>query len=120
VPLFAIPPAPPQPPAIVQCEAPRCAKFLYLHRGRSIDARFIGDVRIDLQSEDVLAVPAGASVTIEERTGKPSRRLTIAEGKTVYTVNGVEKPFDTTARQWLRQVLSTMPERPTPPAKPSR
>ncbi len=127
MPLFALPPVPPQPPAVVQCTTadgravPKCAKYIYNHRGRSIDARFTGDVRIDLKSDEVVAVPAGASATIEERApGKPTRRLTLEAGKSVYTVNGLEHAVDASTRQWLREVLSNMPDRPVPPAKQSR
>lgn len=126
MPFHAVPPVPPQPPAIIQCTTadghtvPRCAKYDYKHRGASIDARFTGDVRIDLHSGEVVTVPAGASASIDERTGKSSRRFSIENGKTSYVINGVEHPFDAPAHEWLRDVLSTMPERPVPPAKPSR
>jgi hypothetical protein len=126
VPLFALP-VPPQPPAVVRCTdadgqvVPQCAKYLYNHRGRSIDARFTGDVRIDLKSDEVVAVPAGASAIIEEHAaGKPARRLTLESGKTSYTVNGIEQAVDASTRKWLREVLSSMPARPVPPAKQSR
>lgn len=125
MPLFTVPPVPPQPPATVQCMTadgqgvPECAKYIYKHLQRSIEARFTGDVRIDPKSDDVIAVPADASATIEERTGKSLRRLTIENGKTTYVVNGFERPFDRAARKWLRDVLRTMPARPVAPPKPS-
>jgi len=124
--MYAVPPVPPPPPAIVQCTTadghtvPQCAKYNYKHRGASIDARFTGDVRIDRKSDTVVSVPTGASVTIDERTGNASRHFSVENGRTSYAVNGVERPFDASARQWLRDVLSTMPERPVPPAKPSK
>ncbi len=126
MPLFT-PPVPPAPPAVVRCTdangqvVPKCAKYLYNHGGRGIDARFTGDVRIDLKSDEVVAVPAGASATIEERApGKPTRRLTVENGKTSYTVNGTQQAIDASTRQWLREVLSAMPARPVPPAKQSK
>lgn len=125
MPLFSVPPVPPQPPAITQCTTaeghavPRCAKYVYKHLDRSIDARFTGDVRIDPKSDDVLTVPAGASAIVEEH-GQTSRRLSIENGTTTYAVNGVAQPFDAAAHRWLREVLSSMPARPVPPPKPSR
>jgi len=126
MPMYALPPVPPPPPAIVQCTTadghvvPQCAKYDYKHAGSSVSARFSGDVRIELKSAEVVNVPAGGSAVIEERTGSSSRRFSIEDGRTSYVVNGVEHPFDAAARQWLRDVLRTMPERPVPPAKPSK
>lgn len=127
MPLFTAPPVPPQPPAAVQCttterrSVAQCAKYNYNHRGRSIDARFTGDVRIDLRSEDVVTVPEGASVILDERApGKPTRRLEMLDGNVRYTINDVVHPYDAAARQWLREVFSNMPARPVPPARPSR
>lgn len=121
-----MPPVPPPPPAISQCmtvdgqAVPKCAKYIYKHLARSIEAQFVGSVLIDLKSDDVLDVPADSSATIEERTGKPLRRLSVENGKTTYIVDGLERPFDAAARKWLREVLSTMPARPVPPPATSR
>jgi hypothetical protein len=122
VPLFSTPPpAPPQPPAISQCTTadgqavPRCAKYVYKHADKNVEARFAGDVRIDLKSVDVLTVPAGSSAVVEERAGKSSRVLSVEHGKTTYAVDGAAQPFDDAGRRWLREVLSSMPARPVPP-----
>lgn len=117
------PPVPPQPPAIVRCTSADgrviadCAKYLYTHRQKSVEARFTGSVRIDPQSEGVVIVPAGGTATIEERAGKSVRRFSVENGETTYSVDGVKRSFDGAARQWLRDVLSTMPATPVPPSK---
>lgn len=124
--MFTTPPVPPQPPAIVRCTSADgqvisdCAQYVYKHQQNSVEARFTGSVRIDLNAAEIVIVPAGATATIEERAGKTVRRYAVANGKTTYTVDGVEKAADAATRKWLRDVLSTMPARPVPPAKPSR
>lgn len=124
--LFAVPPAPPQPPAIIRCTdaagnvVSDCAKYVYKRQQNHVEARFTGNVQINLKSEAVVIVPAGATATVEEHAGKDARRFTAANGKTTYTVNGVEHAYDAAARKWLRDVLSTMPARPVPPEKLSR
>lgn len=121
--MFNVPPVPPQPPAIIRCTSADgrviadCAKYVYTRQQKNVEARFTGSVRIDLKSEGVVIVPAGGTATIEERAGKSVRRFVVEDGKTIYTVDGVTRSFDGTARQWLRDVLSTMPATPVPPSK---
>ncbi|HYC89366.1 MAG TPA: hypothetical protein VEO54_09165 [Thermoanaerobaculia bacterium] len=123
MPLFTPPPVPPTPPAIVRCISADgtvisdCAKYEYKRQQNSVSARFTGGVRIDLKSDDVVIVPANGTATIEERAGRTVRSFAVENGKTTYTVDGTARPFDAAARQWLRDVLSTMPARPVPPAK---
>ena len=125
MPLFSTaPPVPPQPPSVSQCRSaegnviPECATYTFLHQQKSVQARFSGKVVIDLKSDDVLSVAAGGTADVEESAGKSSRRLTVANGKTTWFVDGAERPFDANAKHWLREVLSTMPARPVPPSKP--
>ena len=121
--LFTVPPVPPQPPAIIRCTTADgrviadCAKYVYMRQHKSVEARFTGSVRIDPKSESVVIVPAGSTATIEERAGKSVRRFSVENGTTTYSVDGVTRRFDGTARQWLRDVLSTMPATPVPPSK---
>lgn len=123
MPLFTTPPVPPQPPAVIRCTSddgtvvPNCARYEYKRQQNSVEARFTGQVRIDLKSETIVIVPQGATAFIEERAGKQLRRLTVEKGKTSYTVDGNARPFDGSARKWLRDVLSTMPATPVPPAR---
>lgn len=123
---FAVPPVPPAPPAISQCTTseghpvPDCAVYNYKHHESSVQARFQGDVQIDPKAADVLVVGPNASADVVEHRGNHSRSLTVSGGRTVWTVDGVERPFDASARQWLRDVLATMPARPVPPAKPAK
>ena len=120
---LATPPVPPQPPAIIRCTSADgrviadCAKYVYTHQQKSVEARFTGSVRIDPQSEGVVIVPAGGTATIEERAGKSVRRFSVENGETTYSVDGATRSFDGAARQWLRDVLSTMPATPVPPSK---
>ena len=121
--LFTVPPVPPQPPAIIRCTTADgrviadCAKYVYTRRQSSVEARFTGSVRIDPKSEAVVIVPAGGTASIEERSGKSVRHFSIENGKTTYSVDGATRQFDGSARQWLRDVLTTMPATPVPPAK---
>lgn len=121
--LLNVPPVPPQPPAIIRCTTAEgriiadCAKYVYTRRQNSVEARFTGSVRIDPKSEGVVIVPAGGTATIEERAGTSVRRFSVENGKTTYSIDGATRSFDGTARQWLRDVLSTMPATPVPPAK---
>jgi hypothetical protein len=121
--LLNVPPVPPQPPAIVRCTSAdgrvvaNCAKYVYKRQQNAVEAQFTGSVRIDPKSEGIVIVPANGTATIEERAGKSVRRFVVEDGKTTYSVDGTVRPFDGSARQWLRDVLSTMPETPVPPAK---
>lgn len=124
--MFTAPPVPPQPPAVVRCTTADgqvvsdCAKYVYKHQQNSVEARFTGSVRIDLNAAEVVIVPAGGTATIEEQAGKQVRRFSVENGKTTYTVDGVEKTRDASTRKWLRELLGNMPARPVPPGQPSR
>lgn len=120
---LATPPVLPQPPAIIRCTSADgrvnadCAMYLYTHQQKSVEARFTGSVRIDPQSERVVIVPAGGTAMIEERAGKSVRRFSVENGETTYSVDGATRSLDGAARQWLREVLSTVPATPVPPSK---
>jgi hypothetical protein len=123
---LAVPPVPPAPPAIQQCTtsegtpAVECAVYDYKHRLSEVRARFLGDVHIDAKSNDILTVGPNAWADVEESSGNHSRRLSISNGHTVWTIDGVEHAFDAPAREWLRDVLTGMPARPVPPPKPAK
>jgi hypothetical protein len=77
-----------------------------------------GNVTFDLDSEEIFDLHGDGTLFVSERADRTTRTLRARGSSVIYTVNGVTRPFDDDAKDWLRAVLENAPPPPPPPPTP--
>lgn len=77
-----------------------------------------GNVTFDLDSDQIFDLHGNGTLFVSQRANHTTRTLQAQGSSVIYTVNGVTKPYDESAKDWLRDVLETAPTPPPPPPAP--
>lgn len=91
--------------------APRPGKdtrMKVLDGDRQLDVRMKGDVQLNGEAPDPVAVPGDGSFRVEEKKGGKARTYAATKDKATYTVDGQEQPLDKDGKDWLREVLRSV------------
>lgn len=86
--------------------------------GSQITVQTTGNVTFDLDSDQIFDLHGTGTLYVRETTSKTTKVLQASGTTVTYSVNGVAKPYDDTAKDWLRGVLASEPPPPPPPAAP--
>jgi hypothetical protein len=80
-----------------------------------ISVQTTGDVTFDIASDEVFDLHGDGTLHVTDHTGNTTRTLFAEDDDVIYKVNGVKKPFDEDAKDWLRGVIAQLPPPPPPP-----
>lgn len=73
---------------------------------RQLDVRMKGDVRLNGEAPEPVAVPGDGSFHVEERKGGKTRAYTALRDKATYQVDGQAKALDKEGQDWLRAIVT--------------
>jgi len=86
--------------------------------GDSTQIQTTGNVTFDVDSEEIFDLHGTGTLFVSQRANHVTRTLQAQGSSVIYTVNGVTKPYDDAAKDWLRDVLDSAPTPPPPPPAP--
>jgi len=72
---------------------------------RKLDVTMKGEVKLNGEAPEPVAIPGDGSFRAEEKKGGKTRLYAATKAKATYSVDGLEKPLDKEGRDWLREVL---------------
>jgi len=86
--------------------------------GDSTQIQTTGNVTFDVDSEEIFDLHGTGTLFVSQRANHTTRTLQAQGSSVIYTVNGVTRPYDEAAKDWLRDVLASAPTPPPPPPAP--
>jgi hypothetical protein len=86
--------------------------------GDSTQIQTTGNVTFDVDSDAIFDLHGTGTLFVSQRANHTTRTLQAQGSSVIYTVNGVTKPYDEAAKDWLREVLDSAPTPPPPPPAP--
>lgn len=86
--------------------------------GDQVSIQTTGNVTFDIDSDAIFDLHGNGTLYVFERAGNTTRTLQAQGSSVIYTVNGVTKPYNDAAKDWLRGVLEDAPTPPPPPPAP--
>ncbi|HEX4420525.1 MAG TPA: hypothetical protein VH165_21565 [Kofleriaceae bacterium] len=83
-----------------------------------ISVQTTGNVTFDLDSDQIFDLHGTGTLFVSDKSHTTTKTLQAQGSSVVYAVNGVAKPYDAAAKDWLRGVLASQPPPPPPPPAP--
>jgi len=83
--------------------------------GDSTQIQTTGNVTFDTDSDAIFDLHGNGTLFVSQRANHITRTLQAQGTSVIYTVNGVTKPYDEAAKDWLREAIDSAPTPPPPP-----